>query len=90
MLSVQDINFLEKDYPQLRSQKERLVKQNKDLQGQVRFQALVIKLMALKLREVFASDIDINKVIMYYEKLVQNEMARDEKARIYGDRLLDE
>jgi hypothetical protein len=86
MLSIKDINFLEKDYPQLRSQRERLVKQNKDLQGQVRFQALVIKLMALKLREEFASDIDINKVIMYYEKLAQNEIARDEKARIYGDR----
>jgi hypothetical protein len=46
--------------------------------------------MALKLREEFASDIDINKIIMYYERSAQNEINRDEKARIYGDRLLDE
>jgi len=79
MISIQDINFLEKDYPQLRGQRNRLLNQNKDLYRQVQFQALVIKLMALKLRESFASDIEINKVIKYYEKLAQNQIEREKK-----------
>lgn len=80
MLSIQDINFLEKDYPLLRGQRNRLLNQNKDLYQQVNLQAVIIKLMALKLRESFASDIDVNKVIKYYVKLAERETEEDKKA----------
>lgn len=78
MLSIHDINFLEKDYPQLRGQRNKLLNQNKDLYQQVNLQAVIIKLMALKLRESFAEDIEINKVIKYYEKLAQKEIKENE------------
>ena len=89
MLSIDDINFLEKDYPQLRVQRNRLLNLNRELYQQVYLQALIIKQMALDFREKFASDFDVNKIIKYYSKIAENEMLRDKKAVENGNRQND-